>query len=59
MKVLIMKTSPAYCHLLLLSFKYSPQHPVFKNPDLSSHFSVRRIPIQKASKIIVLFVISL
>jgi len=33
MKLLIMQSSPASCHILPLSSKYSPQHPVLKHPQ--------------------------
>jgi hypothetical protein len=34
MKLLIMQSSPASRHFLTLRYKYSPQHPVFKNPQI-------------------------
>jgi hypothetical protein len=40
MKLLIMQSSPASRHFLPLRSKYSPQHPVLKQPQLCSSFSV-------------------
>jgi len=33
MKFLVVKSSPASCHFLPLSSKYSPQHPVLRHPQ--------------------------
>jgi hypothetical protein len=33
MKLLIMQSSPAFCHFLHLRSKYSPQHTVLKYPQ--------------------------
>jgi hypothetical protein len=40
MKLLIMQSSPLFRHFLPLTFRYSPQHPVFKHPKSVSFRSV-------------------
>jgi hypothetical protein len=55
-----MQLSPATCHLIPPSFKYSAHHPVFKHPDLCSSFNVRdqvSHPYKTTGKIIVFYIL--
>jgi hypothetical protein len=38
MKLLIMQFSPTFCHFISLRCKYSPQHPLLKQPQSSRMF---------------------
>jgi hypothetical protein len=55
-----MQFTPASCHFLPVRYKYSPQHPVLKQP--CSSFSVREYishPHKTTDKIIVLYILIL
>jgi len=63
MKLLIMQSSPASCHFLLLRSKYSPQHPVLKKPPSVLCCSSRSVrdqvssPYKTTSEIMVLYIL--
>jgi hypothetical protein len=41
MRLLIIQSSPASCHSLILGSKFSPQHPVLKHPQSMFFLSMR------------------
>jgi hypothetical protein len=55
-----MQFSPFSCHLISLRSKYSPQHPVFKHPNLCSSLNVRdqvSHPYRTTGKIIIFHIL--
>jgi len=62
MKLLIMKSSPAFYHILPLRPKYSPQVLVLKHPQPMLFPSCKRpsyTPIQNKGKMVVLHILIL
>jgi hypothetical protein len=60
MKLITMQSSPFYRHLLPLSSKYSPQHPVLKYPTYKFYPYCEIpsfTPIQNNRKIVVLYIL--